>query len=45
MHANRARLAALATLSGGFLLQTGCSIADAVLSTIALAFEIVNVWA
>ncbi|MFO0838923.1 MAG: hypothetical protein U1D55_10390 [Phycisphaerae bacterium] len=30
--------------SGGLLLQSGCDVADAVLATIAYAFDIVSVW-
>lgn len=41
----RLRYTALAATAGGLLLQSGCSVADAVLQTIGLAFSIVDVWA
>ncbi len=34
----------LLALSGGMLLSGGCDVADAVLETIRLAFNIVDVW-
>ncbi len=38
------RWPALAVCSTGMLLQTGCDIADAVLGTVSLAFEIADIW-
>ena len=44
MVSRRRRLAVLLALSGGTLLASGCDVADQILSTIGLAFRIVDVW-
>ena len=40
----RGRFTGLLVVSSGMLLASGCSVADQVLSTIGLAFRIVDVW-
>jgi hypothetical protein len=44
MVSRRHRLTALLVLSSGMLLAGGCDVADQILSTIGLAFRIVDVW-
>ncbi len=41
---NKIRWLSLYAASGGMMLQTGCDVGEAVLATVALAFEIVSVW-
>jgi hypothetical protein len=38
------RIAGLIALSSGVVLASGCSLADQILSTVGLAFRIVDVW-
>lgn len=41
---NRSRWMTLVLASSGFLMASSCSVADAVIETIRLAFNIVDVW-
>ncbi|MBL8877961.1 MAG: hypothetical protein JNG88_02485 [Phycisphaerales bacterium] len=45
MNRSMRKLMILATVCGGCVFQSGCSVADAILGTLGAVFQIVDIWA